>query len=250
MTSRGHFLPQPFCDSDMQVELRLTEGLGAGIRSSYQHGQAYCRKKVFLETSFSLFPGSSNQRSLPIFSPTLRPPCASVTTPLSPNLSSLIPLSEKRQKKLKGYFEVPQTSICPSYRCQTPQHAPTPLRQWPTAGQAQGQDRHPMWQGQGRQVAAGRARCGPQHHVHSLGAAPAAVMALPSKGGRGTSVLPESIRTTTTLDSAFSINRAATSCACKTRRCFEVKSAFPEADQNRNPSCLNLQWKFQSTSSF
>lgn len=107
-----------------------------------------------------------------------------------------------------------------------------------------------MCQGQGRQVAAGGARCGPQHHVHSLGAAPAAVMALLSKGGRSTSVLPESIRTTTMLDSAFSINRAATSCACKTRRCFEVKSAFPEADQNRNPSCLNLQWKFQSTSGF
>lgn len=170
--------------------------------------------------------------------------------PLAPNLSSVTPLSEKRQKKLKEYFEVSQTSICPSYRCQAPQRAPTPLRQWPTAGQAQGQDKQPMWQGQSRQVAAGGARCGPQHHVHSLGAAPAAVMALLSKGGRGTSVLPESIRTTTMLDSAFSINRAATSCACKTRRCFEVKSAFPEADQNRNPSCLNLQWKFQSTSGF
>lgn len=48
----------------------------------------------------------------------------------------------------------------------------------------------------------------------------------------------------------LSINRAPASCSSKSQRRFEVKSAFPGTDQNRNPSCLNLQWKFQSTLSF
>lgn len=91
-------------------------------------------------------------------------------------------------------------------------------------------------------------------HEHSLDVSPSAVMALPCRGeGQvpvGAEVLLGSGHTTLMLDSALSINRASASCACKTLRCFEVKSAFPEADQNRNPSSLNLQWKSQSTSSF
>lgn len=79
-------------------------------------------------------------------------------------------------------------------------------------------------------------------------------MALLGKGGGqvpiGVEALLGSGHTTLMPDSALSINRASASCACKTQRCFEVKSAFPEADQNRNPNSLNMQWKSQSTSSF
>ena len=117
-------------------------------------------------------------------SPQLAISPASATTLLSPILFPLILLLEKRQEKLKGYFEVLEISICISSCCRPPYMLPPPH------GSGQELGKHKAGMG----FPSGRGKAGRQHwkallvdhkdHTRSLSAAPAMAKALLSQGGR------------------------------------------------------------------